>query len=133
MNFKQVLLACLVVAALSALAVWTLTTTLAQTGDVHVQEYHFAVSDRLGVDVATEDVRLGAITPGAVTRRDVTISTAVGATITTTFSGPGSNWLQASPQQVTAQTNTTTITLSAHPPETAEHANYTGEVIFRIR
>ena len=95
--------------------------------------YVFSINQSIGFDVASDVVRLGAVTPGATARREVTIDSDTGSYITTTFSGPGSEWLYAQPSRAEIQNGTAKISIVLNPPENATFGRYEGTIVFETR
>lgn len=121
----------LAVALLTSLAVYAVLE-LQPAKNTQETSYVFSVNQSIGFDGATDVMRLGSVIPGASARRDITI-TDEGSSVTTTFSGLGSEWLYAQPSKAQLVDGQATITILLATPENATVGRYEGAITFETR
>lgn len=134
MKLAKLIALILLCAALTIAAVYAvLVFEIAPASNTQSTEYLFYVNQSIGFDVESDIMRLGEITPGATARRAITIQDPSATSVRTVFSGPGSEWLRASPQPAEFVNGSTEIVISVHPPQNASYGTYRGSIEFRKR
>ena len=136
MKLGTLALLCVLAALVSAGAVyWAVSTHVLDRVGARTQsvEYVFYVNETLGIDAASDKLRLGAVRPGARARRNVSFTDAEASVVTAQFSGPGSQWLRAEPSRARFVNGSASLRIVVEPARGAAEGRYTGSATFYIR
>jgi hypothetical protein len=107
---------------------WLMTPLAVQTNDLHVK-----VDDYVGINLDTDKLYFGTVTPGSGSRRDMTIAAEKGAFVQVAVEGPIAPWVTIDKTAFSlAPGISEKITFSVAVPNNTSFGNYTGLVYVRM-
>lgn len=98
--------------------------------DVREVEYYFEVVDTAGIDVGTDKLRLGGVSPGTTSRRGVEISGADADKVVALVKGEGSEMITVENNNIDVPEGNFTLYFKTNVPEGTEKGGYEGVVTF---
>lgn len=126
----------LLIACIFAAVFTTLLVSLAiqsdgfglQFADSQELPYFFMVDEVMGFDVQTDVLRLGAVIPGAVSRRNITLSGTPGTVLRLDARGQGSDYISFSHNPVELVNSSVDVQVRVSPARNASFGNYSGVI-----
>lgn len=84
----------------------------------------------LGLNTDTDMLRMGAVSPGGSSAREVTFTARFPSSLTITFDGRAGQYMKVKPNNFEVdQGENVSLSFSVHPPKDVTMGNYTGSAI----